>query len=276
MHNTDNYWMYSHHSILHALKNPKRQCHKLLGTTNSMIALKKAGIDINKLPFPYTIVESRQQFAHLFKEHKNCDTKMQHQGIALCVSILPESNLSDLVATTPIKLTNSSGVQKQFDLIVIMDHITDSHNIGAIIRSSAAFGVKFIVKTKDNAPKENGKIARAACGALEMVPIVTATNLVTVINFLKKHEYWVIGLSLNGQLTLNMPSKGVVGTLPLHQYEKIALVLGAEETGIRRLVEQNCHILLKIPMHQLEEEDSMPSLNVSSSAAVALYALYNS
>ena len=273
------YWIYGKHTAISAIKNTERTSHRLVLTENNIHFLASSGIDINKLKYPYKILSSKEISALISKENAT------HQGIALEVTkldepnlievILKESNVSQKKSTEVCSSEKSSERNdlKQLEqkssreILLILDQITDPHNIGAIIRSAAVFGVKAIIKTKDNFPSENATILKSACGAFEAMPCVTVTNLTESIKILKKYNYWIVGMSLNTELELN--SKNNL----LSQYDKIALVLGAEDTGIRKLVEQNCDLLAKISM--MYNEEFVESLNVSNAAAIALYMLRN-
>ena len=170
-----------------------------------------------------------------------------HQGILVEAEPLPQPTLSDWLA---------EGINKP---VLVLDQVTDPHNVGAILRSSAAFGVGAVIATDRNAPTESGVMAKAASGALETVPLITVGNLVQAIEVLKKAGYWSCGL--DGE------AKQAIAELNLDL--KTALVLGAEGKGLRRLTGEHCDFLVRLPM-----SDRMESLNVSNAAAVALYDLY--
>ena len=141
----------------------------------------------------------------------------------------------------------------------MLDQITDPHNVGAILRSAAAFDVGAVIATDRNAPTESGVMAKAASGALEVVPLITVTNLVQAIEKIKKAGYWIAGMDGNAKQTIAEAKLD----------RKTALVLGAEGSGLRRLTAEHCDYLVKLPM-----SGRIESLNVSNAAAVALYELY--
>ncbi len=141
----------------------------------------------------------------------------------------------------------------------MLDQVTDPHNVGAILRSAAAFDAVAVVVTDKHAPQESGVMAKAASGAMETVPLVTVGNLSQAIEKLKKAGYWTAGFSSHAKQTLAEAKLD----------GKTALVLGAEGDGMRRLTSERCDFLVKLPM-----SDKMESLNVSNAAAVALYELY--
>jgi len=159
---------------------------------------------------------------------------------------------------------NQPSLQHWLDLginkpIVLLDQVTDPHNVGAILRSAAAFDVGAIVATDRNAPQESGVMAKTASGALEIIPLITVTNLVQAIELIKKAGYWIAGL--DGE------AKQTIAEAKLDS--KTALVLGAEGAGLRRLTAEHCDFLVKLPM-----SSQMESLNVSNAAAIAMYELY--
>jgi 23S rRNA (guanosine2251-2'-O)-methyltransferase len=142
---------------------------------------------------------------------------------------------------------------------MLLDQLTDPHNVGAVLRSCAAFAVDALIVTKDHAASESAVVAKSACGALEMVPLVQVTNLASSIGELQQEGYWVMGLDGNAK---NMLHKS-------RPTNKTALVLGAEGAGLRRLSAERCDELVKLPIHP-----QMESLNASNAAAIALYQLY--
>lgn len=166
-----------------------------------------------------------------------------HQGAAALVHPLAEPPLHELYDAK---------------LLLLLDQVTDPHNVGAILRSAAAFGASAVIATDDHAAPENGALAKAACGALDIVPYIKITNLAATLEELKKQQFWCIGLEGDTKLTIDKA----------RTYDKKALVLGAEGKGLRRLTAEKCDLLVKIPI-----QPAMESLNVSNAAAVALYAL---
>lgn len=171
-----------------------------------------------------------------------------HQGIAALAAPLAETGVQDLI----IRAGNGEP-----SLLLILDQVTDPHNVGAILRSACAFGANGVIMQRKHAPELSGVLAKTACGALEHIPVAFETNLSRTIETLQEAGYFVAGLDERGEdIASYKPS------------QKTALVLGAEGPGIRHLVKEHCDILLRLPMY-----GAMPSINVSNAAAVALYAL---
>ncbi len=168
-----------------------------------------------------------------------------HQGIIIETMPLPELGLDYIT--------------KKGGKIVILDQVTDPQNVGAILRTAAAFNVTAIIIPKDNAPEESSALAKAASGTLEILPIIRVTNLVRSIEDLKKHGYWFIGMDGDTETEI-----GDIKDLSTNT----ALVMGAEGKGLRRLTREACDYITKIPISVQVE-----SLNVSNAAAIGLYCL---
>ncbi|XVN42697.1 MAG: 23S rRNA (guanosine(2251)-2'-O)-methyltransferase RlmB [Candidatus Rickettsia vulgarisii] len=228
----DFHYIYGKHTVFAALNNPKRSIKNILCTEEIFNANKKL---ISNFSYEITKMDSLNR---LFGFNQN------HQGIAAIVKTIFSNHIED------IDLTNSNCK------IAILDQVTDPQNIGAIIRSAASFNITAIILPADNTPDENATIAKTASGTLELVQIVKVVNLKASIEYLKKQNFWVIGL--DGQASEYINSKMLSG--------KAAIVLGSEDKGIRRLVKENCDYLAKILI-----SDKVESLNVSNAAAIAFY-----
>ncbi|MBS0235734.1 MAG: 23S rRNA (guanosine(2251)-2'-O)-methyltransferase RlmB [Proteobacteria bacterium] len=239
------YWLYGRHPVIHALNNSDRELIELLLTESSKQFFEESGMSPAKLKVPYRIV-SNESIQMLLPYGTT------HQGVALHTKPLEARYLKEVLLGI-----NSQGKNGR-SLLLICDQITDPHNFGAIIRSAAAFGVDALVVPERNQALESASVAKAACGMLEVVPIATVVNIADAMRTLKDAGYWTIGLDANASDDLHVAQK----------FDKIALVLGAEGEGMRRLTIKNCDLLVKIPMNKRAE-----SLNVSAATAVALYAL---
>lgn len=226
------YFLYGRHPVEAALLNPKRKLKRLFATKNAASTLPALPADLQAQ------VVTGEELAAMLPEGS------VHQGIALEVLPLGDGNLDDIAwRERPI---------------VILDQVTDPHNIGAILRSAAAFDAAGVIVMKHNAPDETGVLAKSASGALEVVPYVRVPNLVQTMEYLKKKGYWCAGL--DGTATQTLAEAKLTA--------KTVLVMGAEGAGLRRLTSENCDLLVKLPI-----SEKMESLNVSNAAAIALYEL---
>ncbi|MEO3430543.1 RNA methyltransferase [Pelagibius sp. CAU 1746] len=181
-----------------------------------------------------------------------------HQGLALRTAPLDQPALEDVLAPGfPPGAENGANPPPR-RVIVLLDQVTDPHNVGAVLRSAAAFGALAVVSLDKGAPEESGTLAKSASGALEAVPYISVVNLARSLDLLKAAGFWCLGLAGEAGQTLAESRPG----------EAIALVLGAEGPGLRRLTRERCDLLVKLPTRP-----PIDSLNVSNAAAVALYEL---
>ncbi len=233
------YWLYGWHAVHAALGNPARRIARLVCTLSSER-------DLPNLPkaLKPEIRDSKEITAL-------AGSDAVHQGIAALVAPLPTLELFELLA-----LETNSGSPRT---LLILDHITDPHNVGAMLRSAAAFNVAAIITTKDHGAHESAVMAKAACGALDKVPLIEVTNLASAMREIKAAGYWIYGLDGRAERALHAHS--ISGAC--------ALVMGAEGSGMRRLTADHCDVLIKLAM-----DARMESLNVSNAAAIALYHLY--
>ena len=169
-----------------------------------------------------------------------------HQGVVIEVEPLEDLWLGDVLADAPERAT-----------LLVLDQVTDPHNVGAILRSAAAFGAVGIVTQDRHSPPEGGALAKAASGALERVPWVRVVNLARALEEIAEAGFWRIGLAGEAETEL----KDALGPA------RVALVLGAEGPGMRSNTREHCDAVARLPI-----SDSVESLNVSNAAAVALYA----
>ena len=241
-------WLFGFHAVSAALANPKRQCKRLFLTADAARRtddlFKNAdqnGVDRSSLNI---VRAERAEIERLLPPNA------VHQGIALDCHPLAAPELGDV----------SYPLDQGPDIIVVLDQVTDPHNVGAILRSAASFGARAVIMQARNAPPDTGTLAKSASGALEIVPIVRVSNLSRTLETLADQGYWRIGLTADAKLNLSQADPG----------RRVVLVLGAEDSGLRRLTAQNCDILCKLPM---AASTSVTSLNVSNAAAVALYEL---
>ena len=169
-----------------------------------------------------------------------------HQGIVAVCQPLPNPDLSQI-------LRNLKDADKA--LLVVLDQVSDPRNIGAILRSSVAFGASAVIIPEAGSPAETGTMAKAASGALDLIPLVRVANLARALDTLKKADFWCVGMDGYAHDTIGQSK------LP----KRCALVMGAED-GMRDLTKKSCDMLIKLPMNPAIE-----SLNVSIATAVAMY-----
>jgi 23S rRNA (guanosine2251-2'-O)-methyltransferase len=221
--------MYGWHTVTAALRNPARHVRKLLATENAARRLSDEGIKITPDVVRPSAIDER-----LLPD-------AVHQGLYLETDPLPAPEVEALPA---------QGV------VLVLDQITDPHNVGAIFRSAAAFAVTAIVTTQRHSPEATGALAKAASGALEHVPLVSVQNLARGLTALKQSGFLVVGLDSSGDSDL--------AALPLRA--PLALVLGAEGKGLRQLTKEICDHVARIDL-----PGELKSLNVSNAAALGLY-----
>jgi 23S rRNA (guanosine2251-2'-O)-methyltransferase len=229
--------LYGRHAVLAALTNPERVCRKLHITHNAMKALSEAF----EIPSGFNV-----QYGDDADLGRLVPADAPHQGMVLEVEALDAAYLGDILAM-------ETGNRP----LVILDQVTDPHNVGAILRSAAAFGAVALVTQDRNSPTESGTIARAASGALETVPWVRVVNLARALGEIGDAGYWRIGLDGSGKRDIE---SALADTKP-------ALVLGAEGEGLRHNTVEHCDEIARLPISK-----AMESLNVSNAAAIALYA----
>jgi 23S rRNA (guanosine2251-2'-O)-methyltransferase len=228
------YWMYGWHACNAALSNPARKIEKIL--LDKRQDPKKVQLN-RKIPFEAVDVKIIEQ---------KVGKEAVHQGIAMCVHELVPEDISILEQDKPM-------------LVVILDQITDPHNMGAIWRSCAVFGAVGVIATERNSAPESGVLAKAASGALEVVPRIEVKNLATSIAELKELGFWIYGFSEHAKDTLQNFSFA----------KKTVLVFGNEGDGMRSLTMKNCDQTLQLPTSK-----DFQTLNVSNAAAVALYEVF--
>lgn len=228
-------WLYGLHPVSAALANPHRQCLRLIATNETAPEAEHLARTRPAAP-PGVEITDRREIDRLL------GPGAVHQGLALQVLPLEEPDLDETVAGQKI--------------VVVLDQVVDPHNVGAILRSAASFGAAAVIVQDRHSPQATGVLAKAASGALEWVPLVRVGNLARGLDRLKELGFWVVGLDGDA------PDR--LGDKPLPS--PVALVLGAEGSGLRRLSRESCDLLVAIP-------GLRPglSLNVSNAAAVALH-----
>jgi len=222
--------LYGWHTVAEAIANPKRRFRRILATENAVNRLAEEGLtppiapelvrpgDIDKLLGPDAV----------------------HQGLLAEADHLPSPHLKDIAKT---------------DLVLVLDQITDPHNVGAIVRSAAAFAVSAIVTTARHSPAATGVLAKSASGGLEHVPFCLVTNLARALTELRE----------NGMLVVGLDSEGAADLEDTRLRAPLALVLGAEGKGLRQLTRETCDVLARIDLPGV-----IKSLNVSNAAALSL------
>ncbi len=228
--------IFGKHAALAAVANPMRKIRRVLVTKNAQGELGGALSSIKNL----NVVDAR-------RIEELLPPGSVHQGIAVESAPLEQPSLADWL---------EEKIEKP---VLLLDQVTDPHNVGAILRSAAAFDAGAVIVTDRHAPAESGVMAKAASGALETVPYIAVGNLAQAIELLKKAGYWIYGLDGEAKESITEAKLD----------SKTALVLGAEGRGLRRLTAEHCDVLVRLPM-----SSRMESLNVSNAAAVALYELY--
>jgi 23S rRNA (guanosine2251-2'-O)-methyltransferase len=223
--------LYGWHTVTAALANPNRRIRRLLATENALRRLADDGIVV---PIAPEVTRPDALAARLTPD-------AVHQGLIAEADPLPSPAIEDLPA---------SGI------VLVLDQITDPHNVGAILRTAAAFAVAAVVTTARHSPEATGVLAKSASGALELVPIVIVQNLARAL----------AGLKTRGFLTVGLDSEAPDDLAAVALHQPLALVLGAEGKGLRQLTGATCDRLARLDL-----PGAIKSLNVSNAAALALY-----
>jgi 23S rRNA (guanosine2251-2'-O)-methyltransferase len=225
-------YLYGLHTVRAALDNPRRDKRELLATPNALTRLRETG----------AIPKLRQREVTPRELDRLLGADAVHQGVALEVEPVSRFRLDDI---DPLKL------------IVVLDQVTDPHNVGAILRTACAFGADALVTTQRYAPRETGVMAKAASGALDLVPLIEVRNLGDTLELLKQRGMRVIGFD----------SEAPAPLVPRGGAQPLAIVLGAEGKGLRQRTRELCDEMVRLDM-----PGPIKSLNVSNAAAIALYA----
>lgn len=227
--------LWGRHAVEAALKNPARQHRKLWATREAIDSLD------GELPPDFPV-----EYADMHDLARLVAKDAPHQGLVLECAPLENRFLDEFADADPARP------------LIVLDQVTDPHNVGAILRSAAAFGAAALVTQDRHSPPESGVVAKSASGALEVVPWVRVVNLARALEEMAEAGYWRIGLAGGADTTL-------AEALPAGA---VALVLGAEGPGMRPNIEGHCDALARLPITRTVE-----SLNVSNAAAIALYAM---
>lgn len=228
-------WLYGHHAVSAALANPARRLRRLLLTEEAEAAIGQ------HLAPPWALSPERVERARL---DQLLGRDIVHQGAAL---------LAD-----PLAPPSLQSVLERPGTIIVLDQVSDPRNVGAIMRSAAAFGAAAVIAQDRNAPEETGALAKAASGALETMPLLRAVNIARTLIALKAANVWCVGLDAGG--------KKLSG--PDFAERRVALVVGNEGDGLRRLTRDTCDEIAGLVI-----KGGIESLNVSAAAAIALYEL---
>ena len=236
-------WIHGRHAALAALANPERVVARAV--------VQSGDGDLEGLVEEAGRKSDRRRPKPEFKDRRELDALIgpdaRHQGIAVLVEPLEFMAIEDLVRQAE---------RRERALVVILDRATDPGNVGAVLRSAAAFGAMAVIVQERHSPRETGVMAKAASGAAEILPLIRATNIARALERLKNGGFWSVGLDIGAEPDLDQVDIG----------GKCALVFGAEGPGLRRLVRDSCDRLAKIPISK-----AMESLNLSNAVAIALY-----
>jgi 23S rRNA (guanosine2251-2'-O)-methyltransferase len=224
--------LYGWHSVTAALANPARSIRRLLATENAVRRLAEEGIDPQR--FALEVVRPHALDSLLTPD-------AVHQGLYAEADPLPSPDLADLAS---------------YGIVLVLDQITDPHNVGAILRTAAAFAVVAVVTTARHSPAATGVLAKSASGALELVPVVSVQNLARALETLKERGFLIVGLDSTAAVDLS--------AVPLEA--PLALVLGAEGKGLRQGTRAACQYLARLDL-----PGAIKSLNVSNATALSLY-----
>jgi 23S rRNA (guanosine2251-2'-O)-methyltransferase len=233
-------WIYGQHAVLAAVANPRRRCRRLIATPATVAILTAAAERATPARPPIEALDRRDL-------EKLLPPGAVHQGMALLGEPLQEPDLGDVLDHL------DDGVDAR---LVVLDQASDPRNVGAVIRSAAAFGARAVVVQERHSPEATGALAKAASGALEVLPMIRVTNIARSLETMKQAGFWCLALDPSA-------SRTVADVRPA---PRLAIVIGAEGKGLRRLVHASCDESVRIPITSAVE-----SLNVSVAAAIVLY-----
>ncbi|AKR56074.1 23S rRNA (guanosine(2251)-2'-O)-methyltransferase RlmB [Youhaiella tibetensis] len=225
-------YLYGLHTVRAALDNPRRSKRQLLATPNGLMRLKESG-EIGKVSVKETTPKELDRLL---------GGEAVHQGVALEVDPVNRFGLDDIDPLT---------------LVVVLDQVTDPHNVGAILRTACAFGADAVITTARYAPRETGVMAKSASGALDLVPLIEVRNLGDALEKLKQRGLLVLGFDSEAEAPLK----------PRTDNRPMAIVVGSEGKGLREKTRGLCDEMVR-----LEMPGPIKSLNVSNATAIALFA----
>ncbi len=248
-----NSWLYGIHACLSALANPQRTIRRIVVATQNVDELEIPVCDAANAAEAFDdgtdALRTRPKIE--WRDRRELDALLPydavHQGICIDAAPLPIPVIEDIV---------ESAANTPSACVVVLDQATDPRNIGAVMRTAAAFGALGVIVQDKHTPGITGSLAKAASGAVERLPLVRVTNLARTLAQLKAAEFWCVGF--DGHASDSLSAKTLRG--------RNAVVLGAEGAGLRRLTRETCDLLVKIPITEAVE-----SLNLSNAAAIALY-----
>ena len=239
MQGTPKLWIYGLHAVDAALRNPQRRKYRFMATRNGAGRLQEA----------IKIAQLKPEVSDGGKFKPPLPPDSVHQGVALEVLALESPSLETLCQNPSATCT-----------ILLLDKITDPRNVGAIMRTASAFGAMAVVTTRRHGPSECATLAKAASGAMDRIPYLRVANLAAALGLLRQAGYYLIGLDSNSTLSLTE-------ALAAKTAERLAFVVGAEGSGLRRLTKERCDNLAQIRLKGMDK-----TLNASNAAAIALFA----
>jgi 23S rRNA (guanosine2251-2'-O)-methyltransferase len=240
----ESYWIYGVHAVMAAIANPERTCHRVLVAASAdddlLAQVSKSLQSLTERPEIETLDRAEIE--------RFLGPGAVHQNLAALTAPLAEIALEDIIQSVATKEA----------AVIVLDQATDPRNVGAVMRSAAAFGVDAVIIQDRHGPPVSGALCKAASGAVEWVPLVRTVNVARTLKTLQDTGFWCLGL--DGAAKETIADADLSG--------KVALVFGSEGGGLRRLVRDSCDLLVRVPISEAVE-----SLNLSNAAAIALYEL---
>ncbi|MBF0572419.1 MAG: 23S rRNA (guanosine(2251)-2'-O)-methyltransferase RlmB [Desulfamplus sp.] len=237
------------HSVLEALNAKRRTFFKIYISKDRNLSRLNEIIELAKIQL------IQVEFISI-KELDSISNRVKHQGVAASVSHLPIKKAESEINNLGSGKNNKENIDNRKEIIVVLESIEDTHNLGAIIRTAICAGVDHLIIPKDRAVQPSPAVSRISAGAMEHADIWTATNIASCLKLLKKKGFWIAGLDADGKTPLF--SSDLTGN--------IALVIGGEHQGIRPLVKKECDFLLSLPL-----KSTITSLNASVACGIAIY-----